>query len=1096
MASAAATRPPPAPLSVVAPHPPHASPQQPPPSKIPRSRSANSLALFRTRSSGFEARLDNDEPGPANERGGIRRVGSYESTLSASPPSPEHDSSGGGASERHAHVPAGTATSTPLPRANGKFAKWLSRSIGPGSGGSPGPQADSISNLNDTIQPSKEVPSKNGRPRRSMSIGALDLVSLQPSNTSPASTAPVQSPAAAAAFSAPSISISSSPFAPQPGSSAALPPTAATTTTTVAGRSRRLLPLGVGGGLRADAAGANPDPSQEVPSDSSGGGAIKKKRFGGKRSQSSGMTLNSAQYQGDDVGSSELRISSSRSSSASGSTTRTTTTTTTSGSVGRASVGSATRDPFAFSSSSSSAATGGAAAEGRLARGLRKTRSGLKLFGRARDQEAGAATSAQSSSTVERTQSSSHRPSIGSTESLASASTATGDAESIRELQQRELQPPLASSNRLGGWFTSLIPSANATTDAGSPDKARRAAADQGTPGRTRGGSAPAATGSPTPASPARRAGQLSSSSPLKKGSSSSASIGGGGGRLGPFDRMLDRAVQYFLDSDANTDRCEDDIWLLGVRHDGWREDAVDDEDADRAGGKRSRSPVKARAPAIPARGDENDVFAAPASTTIHGWPATFYRDFYSRVGLTYRSGFPVIECEPPASPANGAGGVVHGMLSNLSMSIGRGAQRFANVAAQADSSEPRGLSSDTGWGCMLRTGQSLLANALVKVHLGRDWRRPLPASLASTSSIPHAATYARILSLFLDDPSPLSPFSVHQFARQGKLLGKEIGEWFGPSTAAGAIKALVNAYEPAGIRVVSCVDGTVYESEVVEASLVDGQAWKRPVLVLVNVRLGLEGVNPIYHEAIKGIFRFPQSVGIAGGRPISSYYFVGSQADSLFYVDPHFPRPAIPLVLPTESDLVDSFASEPISASHPQLDEFLLRAYSDSAWATYHCDKVRKVALGNLDPSMLLGFVIENEADWSDFRARMQDVGLQFLPRVRQFEDLSSKTATMFTIAASPPAWLRRSASSAHAARTNATARTSLDDSFSVVGETDRDHDDNEVNSDGFSEPDDWELQSTDDEAMRSSAVEVRRDSPAADSALSRSPDDLVIVH
>lgn len=132
------------------------------------------------------------------------------------------------------------------------------------------------------------------------------------------------------------------------------------------------------------------------------------------------------------------------------------------------------------------------------------------------------------------------------------------------------------------------------------------------------------------------------------------------------------------------------------------------------------------------------------------------------------------------------------------------------------------------------------------------DWRRPLPASLASTSSIPHAATYARILSLFLDDPSPLSPFSVHQFARQGKLLGKEIGEWFGPSTAAGAIKALVNAYEPAGIRVVSCVDGTVYESEVVEASLVDGQAWKRPVLVLVNVRLGLEGVNPIYHEAIK----------------------------------------------------------------------------------------------------------------------------------------------------------------------------------------------------------------------------------------------------
>lgn len=95
---------------------------------------------------------------------------------------------------------------------------------------------------------------------------------------------------------------------------------------------------------------------------------------------------------------------------------------------------------------------------------------------------------------------------------------------------------------------------------------------------------------------------------------------------------------------------------------------------------------------------------------------------------MTYRSDFPLIECDP-APQSGGAGGVVHGMLSNLSMSLGRGAQRLANVGAGAgeNSGEEkmqaavmRGLSSDTGWGCMLRTGQSLLANALVKVHLGR----------------------------------------------------------------------------------------------------------------------------------------------------------------------------------------------------------------------------------------------------------------------------------------------------------------------------------------------------------------------------------------
>src|SRR5882762_6711373 len=44
-----------------------------------------------------------------------------------------------------------------------------------------------------------------------------------------------------------------------------------------------------------------------------------------------------------------------------------------------------------------------------------------------------------------------------------------------------------------------------------------------------------------------------------------------------------------------------------------------------------------------------------------------------------------------------------------------------------------------------------------------------------------------------------------------------------------------------------------------------------------------------------QALYTFPQSVGIAGGRPSSSYYFVGSQADNLFYLDPHHARPAIP---------------------------------------------------------------------------------------------------------------------------------------------------------------------------------------------------------
>lgn len=64
------------------------------------------------------------------------------------------------------------------------------------------------------------------------------------------------------------------------------------------------------------------------------------------------------------------------------------------------------------------------------------------------------------------------------------------------------------------------------------------------------------------------------------------------------------------------------------------------------------------------------------------------------------------------------------------------------------------------------------------------DWRRPpMPIHTADY------ATYVKIISWFLDSPDPGCPFSVHRMALAGKDLGKDVGQWFGPSTAAGAIK-------------------------------------------------------------------------------------------------------------------------------------------------------------------------------------------------------------------------------------------------------------------------------------------------------------------
>ena len=100
----------------------------------------------------------------------------------------------------------------------------------------------------------------------------------------------------------------------------------------------------------------------------------------------------------------------------------------------------------------------------------------------------------------------------------------------------------------------------------------------------------------------------------------------------------------------------------------------------------------------------------------------------------------------------------------------------------------------------------------------------------------------------------------------------------------------------------------------------------------------------------IKALLELPQSVGIAGGRPSSSHYFCASQGDYLFYLDPHHPRPALPL--------------------HQEL-----RSYTLAEVDTYHTRRLRRMHLLEMDPSMLIGFLIKDRDDWVDWKTRIVEV-------------------------------------------------------------------------------------------------------------------------
>lgn len=79
-------------------------------------------------------------------------------------------------------------------------------------------------------------------------------------------------------------------------------------------------------------------------------------------------------------------------------------------------------------------------------------------------------------------------------------------------------------------------------------------------------------------------------------------------------------------------------------------------------------------------------------------------------------------------------------------------------------------------------------------------------------------------------------------------------------------------------------------------------------------------------------------------GRPSSAHYFAGTQGSFLFYLDPHHTRKALPY---------RQNASE----------------YAAAEVDSCHTSRLRRVHVREMDPSMLIGFLIRSEQDWAEWR-------------------------------------------------------------------------------------------------------------------------------
>ncbi|KAI9822353.1 MAG: Cysteine protease atg4 [Pycnora praestabilis] len=382
------------------------------------------------------------------------------------------------------------------------------------------------------------------------------------------------------------------------------------------------------------------------------------------------------------------------------------------------------------------------------------------------------------------------------------------------------------------------------------------------------------------------------------------------------------RIVQYFWDPEPkNDDTLESPIWCLGRQYitvarrkhempaisatvvGGLSSESADSNISESTTLELNTERSVNKEPSLECLGEGND--------DSGGWPPSFLDDFESRIWLTYRSNFP-----PIAKSQN----------PNASSAMSFSVRLRSHLVDQG------GFTSDTGWGCMIRSGQSLLANALVMLKLGRDWRKG------------HREDEERhIISLFADDPR--APFSVHRFVSHGaSACGKHPGEWFGPSATARCIEALSDGYRATDLRIYVTGDGCdVYEDRFRNIAVSKNGEFL-PTLVLVGIRLGIDRVTPVYWEALKASLQLRQSIGIAGGRPSSSHYFLGVQGSYFFYLDPHQTRPALPW-----HDRPNQYATEDIASCHTR--------------------RLRRIHVQEMDPSMLIGFLIRDEDDWKAWR-------------------------------------------------------------------------------------------------------------------------------